>query len=964
MISFRRTALFNILILSFFFASNNYAFAHNKHTCSHNYNDKIKETQQKLHEYFKQNPINYSLDNQDRNLGAQTIQPIRVTTDFTRLSSQPGGPAISEDQIKYLISVGTTVANFLSNFIKVQPNLSNNKFDASQSNTCIEVIPLQNDLTTGIAQSDLHLYFIFNNEAKEGYLANAASCNLQSSSTYIRPNFGRVLFNIANMKNSGSNLEQYQNDVMVTLHEVVHILGFSDDAMMNWYNKATNQLLGQAAANKLITTQTLRGIQTSLLGSPNVLATAQKYYGCQTLQGMQLENQGDSGSKNSHWERTVIRSELMTASALLEGLNLSIFTVALLKDTGYWDDVNENLTDPIYWGKGKGCDFFENACKSSIQYEEFVSSGQTACSFWGDGQGQGANSDPFGDSCNVVEIDYNLLCSDIANQSQQANPPSYYTDTSNDFSYNSKCFTSTVYSPTAKQNNYNDKLRCHFTQCSPDKSQLTINFSQIPSTQVVCGISDQGNSKDVVYQGTKLGQITCPSNIRRLCDDQQCVNFCTYNGICIRGQCLCNPGFGGVDCNQQCNGFINQVGACVSSCPNGTFGNSDNVCRPTCQNGTYPDSATGLCKQCDFSCSQCSGPSNNQCKACQFLTYLSNGSCVATCPSGQFADETTKTCQNCPDGCSNCISYTNCTGCISSYIMSSTTCINPSCASPCATCTSTPTSCLSCAQNLYLQGNTCSSNCPSGFYKNSINMTCTACPTGCKTCSDANTCILCDSSNGYRQQGNICTLCAPNCRTCSSSNPSSCLSCENGLYLFNNQCVTKCQDGYFNGPSYICNPCMNGCDICSDGNSCKTCNANYKPYTYKNQLVCINSSSCFSPCSTCSGTFQPTTCASCNKNFYLLGTNCVAQCSQGLYANQSNQTCTQCPTNCSACQDPSTCLSCSNGYFLSQKSCVKECPKGYSGNNNQICVLISDKTFSRRNYFALMLWLLMMVLSF
>ena len=47
----------------------------------------------------------------------------------------------------------------------------------------------------------------------------------------------------------------------------------------------------------------------------------------------------------------------MTASAVNEGSNLTFFTVALLKDTGYWGDVNENLADPIYWGKGKGCNF-------------------------------------------------------------------------------------------------------------------------------------------------------------------------------------------------------------------------------------------------------------------------------------------------------------------------------------------------------------------------------------------------------------------------------------------------------------------------------------------------------------------------------------------------------------------------------------------------------------------------------
>jgi len=46
---------------------------------------------------------------------------------------------------------------------------------------------------------------------------------------------------------------------------------------------------------------------------------------------------------NSHWERTIIENEIMTASQVIEGSQLTIFTVAALKDTGFWADVNENL---------------------------------------------------------------------------------------------------------------------------------------------------------------------------------------------------------------------------------------------------------------------------------------------------------------------------------------------------------------------------------------------------------------------------------------------------------------------------------------------------------------------------------------------------------------------------------------------------------------------------------------------
>lgn len=143
---------------------------------------------------------------------------------------------------------------------------------------------------------------------------------------------------------------------MVALHEIIHVLGFSGGSIQYWLDTSVGALYG-ADTSKITTTQTIRGFSTTVLKSPNVLATARKYYNCNTLTGMQLENQGGAGSLGSHWERTIIESEVMTSSAIFEGSNLTYFTAALLKDTGYWDDVNENLTDPIYWGKNKGCNF-------------------------------------------------------------------------------------------------------------------------------------------------------------------------------------------------------------------------------------------------------------------------------------------------------------------------------------------------------------------------------------------------------------------------------------------------------------------------------------------------------------------------------------------------------------------------------------------------------------------------------
>ncbi|CAF4437911.1 unnamed protein product, partial [Adineta steineri] len=84
-----------------------------------------------------------------------------------------------------------------------------------------------------------------------------------------------------------------------------------------------------------------------------------------------------------------------------------------------------------------------------------------------------------------------------------------------------------------------------------------------------------------------------------------------------------------------------------------------------------------------------------------------------------------------------------------------------------------------------------------------------------------NQCSECDGSKGYHFQGGYCvptcplktfllnTRCAPcqyPCETC--INLTSCLTCSEKLYLFNDQCVEKCPNGYYlkDKQCFRCNP--------------------------------------------------------------------------------------------------------------------------------------------------------------
>ena len=74
-----------------------------------------------------------------------------------------------------------------------------------------------------------------------------------------------------------------------------------------------------------------------------------------------------------------------------------------------------------------------------------------------------------------------------------------------------------------------------------------------------------------------FGQITCPSNFKAFCEySPVCKNFCSSKGICVRGFCLCLPGYAEADCSKACPKY-SENNACVSSCSDGNFAGPDNV---------------------------------------------------------------------------------------------------------------------------------------------------------------------------------------------------------------------------------------------------------------------------------------------------------------------------------------------------------------------------------------------------
>lgn len=63
---------------------------------------------------------------------------------------------------------------------------------------------------------------------------------------------------------------------------------------------------------------------------------------------------------------------------------MSIFTIALLRDTGFYASVNESMEEPSFYGKNQGCSFISGSCESK---KEFCQIGAVnSCGFYQHGE--------------------------------------------------------------------------------------------------------------------------------------------------------------------------------------------------------------------------------------------------------------------------------------------------------------------------------------------------------------------------------------------------------------------------------------------------------------------------------------------------------------------------------------------------------------------------------------------------
>jgi len=247
------------------------------------------------------------------------------------------------DKLRYMKKIMKTVKNYFETRIEVNSrNLMNIPL-----NSCFQK-PWPQDIKENV-EGDLVILINPFNESS-GWFAAAGACAVDRETG--RPIAGAVFLNFVHIR--ASDINQYYLPP-IFIHELLHVMGFSS----GFFKRQ------QIVAQKQFGQKTMWGII-----SPGVVEHAKKYFNCDSIEAVPIEDGGSAGSAGSHWEKTIFPSEVMNPQ-VESPMIISEFTIKLLEDLGWYR--GDNAHQEYTFLKDDGCGSITGMECNSAKSEEFCS---------------------------------------------------------------------------------------------------------------------------------------------------------------------------------------------------------------------------------------------------------------------------------------------------------------------------------------------------------------------------------------------------------------------------------------------------------------------------------------------------------------------------------------------------------------------------------------------------------------
>jgi len=415
-------------------------------------------------------------------------------------------------------------------------------------------------------------------------LAYASTCQRDQ---YDRPIFGHAHFCASQVSTDAA---EWGEQLSTAVHEMLHALGFAssswplfrdDDgsprtpreadglpAVTSGYScpdgTSGNWMVPSATT---LAVGTERGVAVSKIVTPRVVSVGRDLFGCETLDGVEIENQPTSSGScwGSHWEQRLLMYELMASTSSHHAV-YSALTLALLEDSG-WYRANYSVAQPLLWGRSEGCAFASSACvdaatQTPIDAEHFCTTSMQAgctadlrargyCNLNAYGAALPAAYQYFadathgsslavGDYCPFYQGWSNGDCTEAAN----APASNFRAETYGD---GARCFSSTL-SQVVSLMQLSDAsgVACHKTRCL-SSAVVEIEISSEIAGSVWLNCSTPGLVITPPAAAFVNGDVTCPDEPWKICARDSCPERCSGGASCTGGICACGAAFG-VDC--------------------------------------------------------------------------------------------------------------------------------------------------------------------------------------------------------------------------------------------------------------------------------------------------------------------------------------------------------------------------------------------------------------------------------
>ncbi|KRZ09895.1 Leishmanolysin-like peptidase [Trichinella zimbabwensis] len=229
-------------------------------------------------------------------------------------------------------------------------------------------------LKDGVPNTDLMFFVDLKSTAScakpQHTLAFALSCT-PTVNLINRPTLGYL----AICKNSTAIKPWNVRSIRATMiHEMMHVMAFNDLSLYIITAIINNEYNSNNVEQEWKVNDNFTLIQEiNFISTPRVLKFVREHFNCPDLIGAQLEDNGGSGTRNSHWKKRLFGNEIMTGKQS-NRVVFSALTSALLEDSR-WYVVNSLNVEELEYGKGAGCIFAQKSCKEyvdSVKDEPFA----------------------------------------------------------------------------------------------------------------------------------------------------------------------------------------------------------------------------------------------------------------------------------------------------------------------------------------------------------------------------------------------------------------------------------------------------------------------------------------------------------------------------------------------------------------------------------------------------------------